>query len=89
MVEIGKENDIRDSDDRSSECGIPVRKDQGPPFQRVFIIVRYASFKSTLLLYSTLQYGDILFKSEEQILWCYYSEETSLEKFCIVDSFFL
>ena len=73
-------------DSREKGAGL---RDQGPPFQKVFIIVRYASFKSTLLLYSTLQYVDILFKSEEQTLWCYYSEETSLEKFCIVDSFVL
>ena len=51
---IGKENDIRDSDDRSSGCGIPVRKERdcrirAPLLERtVFTIVRYTSYISTL-----------------------------------------
>ena len=51
---IGKENDIRDSDDRSSGCGIPVRKERdcrirAPLLERtVFTIVRYTSYNSTL-----------------------------------------
>ena len=46
--------EVRDS--REKDAGL---RDQGPPFQKVFIIVRYASFKSTLSLYSTPLYSTI------------------------------
>ena len=56
--EIGKENYIRDSDDRSSGCRIPVRKERDCGIssprslleRTVFMIVRYTSYNSTLLL---------------------------------------
>ena len=88
---IGKENDIQDSDDRSSGCGIPVRKrrDCGirPPHplleRTVFMIVRYTSYNSTLLL---LVNNMGTYSLNPRKRYCGVTIQPLWEKSCIVDS---
>ena len=80
---IGKENDIRDSDDRSSGCGIPVRKERDYGIRalpsRAYGFYDGALYQLYLNSFTpSQQYEDILFNSKAEILWCYYSEQTSL-----------